>query len=238
MGGTMANDDRLAILTDHYQKTFELTYEYWKQRNRIFLLLLSVIGLAALLAVQVPGTQSLFIDVITGLLGVDDPVRVDQFRGGFPFELLQSILLFIVFYLMVNLYHRNISVLRSYRYLDRLEDEIRAMMEADETSVAFTREGKFYWSQRTPVTGRLHTLGSWAMGMVKYAYSILLGFLLIFFLGSRLLASLQNGLSTISLIELVFAPFILLYFGAYVSSSLNLDSAGNDKAEETPDQDD
>ena len=37
------------LWTEHYQKTYELTYELWKQRNVTFLALLGVIGVATLL---------------------------------------------------------------------------------------------------------------------------------------------------------------------------------------------
>ena len=37
------------LLAEHYQKTYELTYEFWKQRNRTFILLIGVIGVATLL---------------------------------------------------------------------------------------------------------------------------------------------------------------------------------------------
>ena len=37
------------LLTEHYQKTYELTYNLWKQRNKTFLVLLGVIGAATLL---------------------------------------------------------------------------------------------------------------------------------------------------------------------------------------------
>ncbi len=41
--------DAADILTKHYQKTFELTYEIWKQRNKTFLVLVAVIGAGTLL---------------------------------------------------------------------------------------------------------------------------------------------------------------------------------------------
>src|SRR6266404_1560775 len=95
-----------AALVQHYQKTYELTYEMWKQRNRTFLLLLGVIGVATILTFRAPQANSLLVDLIRKLLDVSEPARIDELRNSFPFGLLQSILLVAVFYLMVNLYHR------------------------------------------------------------------------------------------------------------------------------------
>jgi hypothetical protein len=40
--------DKPELLIKHYQKTYDLTYQLWSQRNRIFLLLLAVVGVGAI----------------------------------------------------------------------------------------------------------------------------------------------------------------------------------------------
>src|ERR1700704_3909053 len=47
-GGNMTSQ-KAGALVDHYQNTYELVFRLWGQRNRTFLLLLGVVGLAALL---------------------------------------------------------------------------------------------------------------------------------------------------------------------------------------------
>jgi hypothetical protein len=58
-----------------------------------------------------------------------------------------------VFYLTVNLYHRALYVLRNYRYLGKLEEEIREQLKISAESVAFTRESTFYWGDRGALLG-------------------------------------------------------------------------------------
>jgi hypothetical protein len=108
------------ILVDHHQKTYELTFEMWKQRNRTFL-----ISVATLFTFGVPVANSLLVDLVANSVGLSDEKRIIQLRSSFPFGLLQSALLIAVFYLMVNLYHRALYVLRNYSYLSKVEDEIR-----------------------------------------------------------------------------------------------------------------
>lgn len=139
--------DTAAVLAEHYQKTYELTLEMWRQRNRTFLLLLAVIGSATLLTFRAAETSLLMVYLVAKLLGVSDQAQVQELRRSFPFGLLQSLLLVVVFYLTVNLYHRAIYVLRNYSYLSRLEDEIHQELGLPAGSISFTREGGFYWRQ-------------------------------------------------------------------------------------------
>src|SRR5919112_4694965 len=93
------------LLAEHYQKTYELTYEFWKQRNRTFILLIGVIGVATLLTFRPSDTQPLLLYWIVNVLGVTDVQSIEELRSSFPFGILQSILLIVVFYLMFNLIH-------------------------------------------------------------------------------------------------------------------------------------
>lgn len=136
-------------LVKHYDKTYDLTYKLWEQRNRLFLILVGVIGAATLLTYRAPETDSLLVDLVAKSVGVsDNEKRVEQLRTGFPFAVLQSILLLVIFYLMVNLFHRALYVLRNYAYLGALEVEIRNDLKVNEGSIAFTRESTFYWDKR------------------------------------------------------------------------------------------
>ena len=201
-------------LVEHYQKTYELTYEMWKQRNRTFLLLLGVIGVATLLTFRAPEANSLLVDLIRKLFDVSDPVRIDELRKSFPFGLLQSILLIAVFYLMVNLYHRALYVLRNYSYLSNLEQEIRQHLSLAEGTVSFTRESTFYWG------GRHGSL----LGFVKWVYIAFLGLLLLAFLGGRIVDDFRIGNVPLAVIDIIIAIPTLLFFLAYAKSSVSLDT--------------
>src|SRR5712692_6154591 len=160
--------DTTEILANHYQRTFELTYELWKQRNRTFLALVSVIGAGTLLTFRAAQANPLLVYWIAKLLGLSDKDSIAALGKSFPFGLLQSLLLIVVFYLMVNLYHRALYVLRNYRYLGALEREIRKQLGLEAESCSFTRESSFYWSDRPPL-----------LGGVKWFYIVLVGALLL-----------------------------------------------------------
>lgn len=201
-------------LVEHYQKTYELTYEMWRQRNRTFLLLLGVIGVATLLTFRAPEANSLLVDLIRKLLDVSDPARIDELRKSFPFGLLQSILLIAVFYLMVNLYHRALYVLRNYSYLSKVEQEIRQELGLAGGTVSFTRESTFYWG------GRHGSL----LGLVKWVYIAFLGLLLVAFLGGRIVDDFRLGNKPLAVIDVIIAMPTLLFFLAYAKSSIFLDT--------------
>lgn len=202
------------IVVEHYQKTYELTYEFWKQRNRIFLILIGVIGIATLLTFSPREANSLLVDWIAKLLNVTDAERIEELHKSFPFGLLQSILLIVIFYLMVNLYHRALYVLRNYQYLGALEFEIRKYLSVQEDTVSFTRESSFYWKNRPLL-----------LGTVKWVYIVLLGILLFTFLGGRVYGDFQTGNVLLAGADFVIAIPIIVYFIAYARSSVVMDTA-------------
>ena len=199
-------------LTQHYQKTYEQTYQYWLQRNRTFLILLAVIGIAALITFGSPQTDSLMVFIIAKIFGISDAAGRAEIQQGFSLTLIQSVFLIFVFYLMVNLHHRSHYVLRNYHYLARLEHEIRAALQLDENSVAFSRESTFYWNSRT-----------WGNAAVKWVYIILLGLLLFVFLGGRLYTDFANHNYYLLSAELIVAAPTLAFYFAYAFSSVKLD---------------
>ncbi len=204
--------DAVECIAEHYQKTYELTYELWVQRNRTFLILIGTIGAASLLTFQVPQANSLLVDLIAKVLGVTDASRVAELRKSFPFGILQSILLLVVFYLMVNLYHRACYVLRNYAYLGQLEHEIRARLDMSDADCAFTRESKFYWSRRSRL-----------LGSVKYVYFLLLGVLLAAFLVKRTWDDVAGGSRLLAWVDLGIAVPTFTYFLAYAVASVRWD---------------
>jgi hypothetical protein len=207
-------DDKVSVLVEHYQKTYELTFEMWKQRNRIFLILLAVISIATLLTFRVPEANSLLVDLIAKLLGVSDQTRIEGLRQSFPFGLLQSVLLTAIFYLMVNLYHRAVYVLRSYSYLSELEREIREHLKLPENSVSFTRESTFYW-------GKQHSLTN----LVKWVYIAFLGLLLGAFLVGRIVDDFRSGNLPLAIVDIVIAIPTIIFFFEYARSAVSFDAA-------------
>lgn len=204
---------------EHYQKTYELTYDLWKQRNNTFLFLIGVIGAATLLTYRSADTNSLLVDLIASALGISgNEARVSELRASFPFALLQSILLLVIFYLMVNLFHRALYVLRNYKYLGKIEREIREdILKLPEGSVIFTREDKFYWDNRPLL-----------LAAVKWIYVVLLGIPLFLFLGGRLMQDYYASSQIVFLLDLVIATPTALFFLAFAYYSVKWDAAPND----------
>ena len=196
------------LLAEHYQKTYELTLDVWGQRNQTFLILLAVVGGATLLTFNASETQPLLVDIIAKLLSIESPDRQSQLRASFPYGLIQTILLMVVLYLTLVLYHRTSFIRRSYRYLGELENELRTAMGLPDGSVAFTREGKFY-EKHSPVLSR-------AVGIT---YVGMLGLLLLAFLGMRIFTDFSSGNYVVSAIDFLLAVPTVLFFGAYVHAS-------------------
>jgi len=207
-------------LADHYQKTFELTYEVWKERNGLFVYLVITTGVGLLLLLRVPELSSLLVDAIAKFLGITDPARISQLNKDFPLDILLSVVFVIVFYLMQRLYSTNLSVFRNYQYLGALEDEIRHHLALSEESVSFTREGRFYWSGR-----------SFTQIMSKWYYIFVISIVLLPFIILKIIADLNSGNLILILADGVIALMTLIYFLEYARSSVGLDAP---KSSSTP----
>jgi hypothetical protein len=204
-------EDIAKHLIDHYQKTYELTFNLWEGRNRIFLMLLGAVGAAPLLMFPALGTRSLLFLYVGHKFGLSE-AEVLALQTGFPFGILQSILLFAILYLTVNLYHRARYVLRNYAYLSAMEHEIRATLNLSNNAVAFTRESTFYWGSRDVLSAA-----------VKYIYIFLLAGLLLIFLGSLIVVDWRSGNHPMAAIDIVFAAPILTFLYGYATSSVSMD---------------
>jgi hypothetical protein len=202
--------NKAELLTQHYQDTYQLTYQLWQQRNRLFLILLAVIALASLLT-YAPETNSILLAWLGKAVGITDQAKL---TASVPFALMQAAFLAVVFYLMVNLFHRALYILRNYRYLGELEKEIRTALDLKASEFSFTRESQYYWSDRP-----------WVLGTVKYVYVVFLGVLLLAFSGGRLYADWGNWL--LFFVDLGLTVPTLGYFLAYSYYSIGLDRTQN-----------
>jgi len=204
------------LLVEHYHKSFEITLTMWEQRNLTFLILLVVVGVATLLTYDVPQAQPLLVDIVAKLLAIDGDARKNELRTGLPYGLIQSIFLMTILYLTLVLYHRTSFINRSYKYLHGLEDEIRALLKLPASSIAFSREGKFYWDRR-PKLSRL----------VGAAYVGMLGILLFAFLWMRITSDLKTGSTAFAIADIFLAVPTVLFFLAYTQSSIYFKTFAN-----------
>jgi hypothetical protein len=196
------------LLVDHYQKTYEVTYELWKERNRLFPTMALVVGGAIILAFHVPQADSLFAAVIGSLLRLD-PVAQAALQQGFTYQLLQTVLMVVVFHMLLDLYRHNQDITRNYQYLAGMEAEIRQTMGLAADKIAFTREDAFYRSHRVVL-----------LGGVRVVYSVVLGVLLALFLYARISDDFFRGDAWFIAADIIIAIPIVLYFTDYLFPGL------------------
>ena len=199
-------------LTDHYQKTFEVAYDSWKERNNLFVYLVLVAGLGLMLLLRVPTADDLLVDAIAKFLNITDPIRKAELQNGFPFDILLSAILVTMFYLMQRLYSTNLSVMRNYLYLGALEKEIRESLNLPATSIAFTREGKYYWDRRMIM-----------QNTSKWYYIFVLFVILIPFIVLKLKADLVAFNWVVILVDFIVSLMTVLYWAEYSYSAFRFD---------------
>ena len=215
--------EKAELIAEHYQKTFELTLENWKERNRLFVFLVLTSGIGLLLLLQVPEASSLLVDFIVKLLEITDKERIKQLHESFPIDVILSITFVIVFYLMQKLYSTNLAVSRNYRYLNAVEHEIRNTLGMPEKSISFTREGSFYWNQRT-----------WGQEMSKWYFILVISIVLLPFIFLKIQSDLEVQNHLITSIDIVVSIITLLFFLEYARSAINLDVEKNKNDVEVP----
>ncbi|MBN3145578.1 hypothetical protein [Pectobacterium brasiliense] len=197
------------LLVEHYHKTYDLTFSVWENRNQTLLILLAVVGFSTLLTFNVSEAQPLLVDIIAKLCGIASDDRIKELKKSFPYGLIQSIFIIVVFYLTINLYHKTCFIKRSYQYLSGLETDIRSALNLPTSSVSFTREGDFYNNHRT-----------FSSFMTGLSYVIILGVLLVSFLSMRLLNDLHAQDYFILITDACLAFGILYFFSIYAYTSL------------------
>lgn len=248
----MDDDTKAELLNDHYKETYNLALRTWNYRNRIFLILLAVVGGATLLTFEVDGAEPLLVDIIAGFFDITDCNTVTDLRTSFPFGLIQSILLMIILYLNVQLFHRTINIARYYKYIEKLELEIREILfekdykenfkkesndqESTNQSIrelllkedyiaSFTRESKHYASTK-------HFLSGW----IQFAYFIMLGGLLSAFISGRIISDFSNNQHWLLIAsDIIISLAILLSYFGYVDSAAELNFFERFRKEEEKD---
>lgn len=208
------------VLANHYQKTFEVAFEVWKERNKLFVYLVITASLGLMLLLRVPTADDLIVDAIAKFLDITDATRKADLRNGFPFDILLSAILVVMFYLMQRLYSTNLSVMRNYQYLGALEKEIQPHLGLPGGSVAFTREGSFYWDNRRNM-----------QSISKFYYVAVLFIILIPFIGIKLYNDLTPP-NWIVLVDGTVSALTVSYWWEYARSSFRMDVPKMDEAKE------
>lgn len=201
------------VLAEHYQKTYEVAYEYSKERNKLFVFLVLTAGFGLMLLLHIPTSDSLLVAAIAKFLNITDQTVRTDLQAKFPFDILLSGVLVVMFYLMQRLYSTNLSVMRTYLYLGALEKEFRPHLGLEKGSVSFTREGGFYWGKRTAM-----------QAMSKYYYVVVLFIVLIPFIAVKVYTDFQSRNLIIIAVDVIVSLMVILYWREYVLSSFQLDA--------------
>ncbi len=171
--------EKTELIVEHYNRTADLTSRFWQQRNATFLVLVAVVGIAALLTS--PDSMNLFSAALSALLHLERAER-EAIHTGLPYTVIHVGLMVTVFYLLVTLYHRHASIVRNFVYLGLLEQEIRRDLNIGERDIAFSRESSFYFENQSLI-----------LRIMKLLYTLILGGLLAAYFFLRLASDLDGG---------------------------------------------
>jgi len=205
------------VLAEHYQKTFEVAVENWKERNKLFVFLVITAGIGLILLLRVPTADELLVDAIAKFLNITDPLRKAELQNAFPFQILLSGILIAMFYLMQRLYTTNLSVMRNYLYLGLLEKEIQPHLGLPSGSISFTREGNFYWNNRRNM-----------QSVSKFYYIAVLFIILIPYILIKLYADFFP-FNWIVIVDVIVSALALSYWWEYARSSYRMDAPRMEK---------
>ena len=96
------DEKKLERLAEHYQKTFEMNYQTWRDRNNYFLTLVAVLAGATLLfSLGKSDASSIIVIWIGNLIGLKES-QPNPFASSANFELLQLLVLAVIFCLTLK----------------------------------------------------------------------------------------------------------------------------------------
>ena len=195
------------LLVEHYHKMIDVTSEHFQRRNRSSIWLTLAVGIASLLTWKPQETTPLFVKYLSKDTNISN-------TNDLPLELLQSVFLALIFYLTVNLFHHEGSLWRHYKYLELLEKEIKSQLNIDQDSFIFGLQSALYPKTRV-----------WLQPTIRWAYSLILGLLLIWFLIGQLLGDFAEGELVPIIIDVVISLPTVFYFIAYLFAPRFLNKA-------------
>ncbi|PRX64372.1 hypothetical protein B0I32_109301 [Nonomuraea fuscirosea] len=206
----IGNDTSATLIAEHYQYTFELAYKYWRERNRLFVAMLGMLGFTALTSTRSEAGSLLVIGIANALGVQGEGDQMAALQDSLPIALVNGVFLGVIAMLVFLVYQRTRYLKALYAYLGELESELRSLLELPPTSTAFTRESDFY---------RKHS-GVFAAHVLGAAYLSFSGVALGAVVGLRLIQDVQLTSSTSFVVELAFGSAAILFFLGYVREEM------------------
>lgn len=156
---------RIEQLCTHYQHTNELAHRLWERRNFQFVVLGATVALSAIITILETGLP----DGLRGFLANQGVPAAADGDGKVAEAIAAAVaglppfLTVAVFYLMTNVYHRSVHITNYWRYVGRLEQEIRSAMAIHESDWAFSREGNYFRRTGERASRKIGSLYKWIL---------------------------------------------------------------------------
>ena len=151
--------DRQELLYDHYKDTCELQRSSLTSRNKLFAVVVVLIGVLLLLAYRPDTIGGVFVAFIKRKYGAD----VASSLG-----ILQSLIWAAILYTSVRYYQVSIYIERTYNYIHSLEKRISTEIEDE-----FNREGDSYLNNYPRCSDAINFLYKW-MFPILYILALLI----------------------------------------------------------------
>lgn len=180
----MINSEKQAeLLLDHYKDTFQILFEHWRVRNRLFGLILVTLTLmlfqltspnvlerlansyirsqiesssSSISSQTSRGRSEAHTEQSVSQPDLESPHQQDE-TGPVDFRFLNSLLWFVLMVLLVPYQQRSILIERQYQYLDQLEAHLNTLLGGK----YITREGEFYKQNRPKYLRHVGFLYHW-----------------------------------------------------------------------------
>lgn len=194
-GSKPSTDEKLKILYDHYKDSFANAKEFLDRRDRIFYVLLVVLGLTVIQITLPIETINIASELLSNYVGLKVTVGT---------ELANSVLWFALLSLLVRYYQSVVYIQRLYPYIHKLEERLSSLLEEKDI---ISREGKYYLKDYP-----LFSKWSWQL------YTIFLPLLIITLTGWKVI----NDFSISSALSIGLVINCIIFLAIVVSTSLYL----------------
>jgi hypothetical protein len=172
------------ILVDHYDKTYELTAKATRQRNLMFLLLVTLAFGNLMLMVWPDRARPLLFQIAARAAGAPSLAQLADQGQVLSLEMLQTLILVAGFLVTANLFLQNGLLYRNYRYLSALEHDLKLLVDLPSQGLAFSRETEAYRALADPPD-------SW----LRKAYSVVLAALILLLAGPIIYTAFRQAVS-------------------------------------------
>jgi len=133
---TVSDEIRLEVLHDHYKDSFNLIREREKQRDRLFLIIITLIGLLYF--------ELAYPEMVKHIIRQAEAGGVTVDLSAVPISIFLSVTWTILFALALRYCQSSILIERQYDYLHTVENQLAKIAGNDSM---FQREGKSYLDQ-------------------------------------------------------------------------------------------